>query len=177
LKNKRIVISGGPSSGKTSIIKELENEGNCCFHEISRELIKKAQAKGIEQPFLENPEQFSKDLLEARIKQFHDAEKLTVDVFYDRGVHDIVGYMHYGKQKIPKLFKEACTVSNYDKVFLLPPWGDIHVMDSERYETFEQAKEIYKCLYKAYSDEGYTIVEVPKGTVLERKNYILGNIG
>ena len=103
MKHKRIVISGGPSSGKTTIINELVKEGRYCFHEVSRELIKAAKAKGIEQPFLSNPEQFNTDLMNARIQQFQDSEMLKEDVFYDRGVHDIVGYMHYGKQAIPKI--------------------------------------------------------------------------
>ena len=175
MKHKRIVISGGPSSGKTTIINELEKDGYYCFHEISRELIKKAKANGIDQPFLANPDQFNADLMQARIQQFQDAEKLNKDVFYDRGVHDIVGYMYFGKQVIPNLFSEACARSNYDLVFLLPPWNDIHVQDNERYETFEQAQEIYNCLYKAYSEYGYQIIEVPTGTVIERKEFILEN--
>ena len=176
MKHKRIVISGGPSSGKTTIINELEKAGHYCFHEISRELIRAAKIKGIDQPFLSNPEQFNKDLLEARIQQFKEAEKRVVDVFYDRGVHDIVGYMHYGKQAIPKMFSEACAKCNYDLVFLLPPWNDIHVQDNERYETFEQAKEIYDCLYKAYQECGYQIIEVPTGSVIQRKDFILKNL-
>lgn len=176
MKHKRIVISGGPSSGKTTIINELEKDGHYCFHEISRELIKQAQAQGIDQPFLSNPEQFNIDLLKARIEQFNKASTLKVDSFYDRGVHDIVGYMYYGKQEIPNLFKEACNKSNYDIVFLLPPWNDIHVLDNERYETFEQAKEVYTCLHKAYADYGYQVIEVPLGSVIERKKFILKNI-
>lgn len=170
------MISGGPSSGKTTILNELEKEGYYCFHEISRELIKHAKTQGIDQPFLANPKQFNEDLLQARIKQFQNASILTENSFYDRGVHDILGYMYYGKQAVPKLFKEACAKSSYDLVFLLPPWNDIHVLDNERYETFEQAKEIYNCLHKAYSDYGYRIIEVPKGSVIERKEFILENL-
>ena len=90
---KRIVISGGPSSGKTTIINELKSAGHYCFDEVSRELILEAQKKGIAQPFLTDPEQFNNDLLKARIRQFEKAESLNVTAFYDRGVHDIVGYM------------------------------------------------------------------------------------
>ena len=176
MKYKRIVISGGPSSGKTTIINALEREGHYCFHEISRELIKSAKANGIDQPFLNDPEKFNANLMQARIQQYKAAKKLQVDTFYDRGVHDIVGYMHYGKQTIPKLFIEACNKSNYDLVFLLPPWNDIHVQDNERYETFEQAKEIYNCLYKAYAEFGYQIIEVPTGSVVQRKEFILKNL-
>ena len=36
---KRIVISGGPSSGKTTLINELKKLGHNCFDEVSREII------------------------------------------------------------------------------------------------------------------------------------------
>jgi len=173
---KRIVISGGPSSGKTTIINELKRAGHYCFDEVSRELILEAQKKGIAQPFLTDPEQFNNDLLKARIRQFEKAESLNVTAFYDRGVHDIVGYMHYGKQLIPKSFNEACKNSKYDQVFLLPPWKTIHVVDNERYESFEQANEVYICLRKTYEEFGYKIVNVPVGTVTERKDFILKHI-
>ena len=174
--HKRIVISGGPSSGKTTIINELEQEGHYCYPEISRELIIASKAKGIDQPFLNNPEQFNKELLNARIQQFKVGKELTVNSFYDRGVHDIVGYMYYGEQEIPELFKNACTQCAYDQVFLFPPWEDIHVMDNERYESFDQAKKIYDCLHKAYTEYGYQIIEVPTGTVVQRKEFILQNV-
>lgn len=173
---RRIVISGGPSSGKTTIINRLQKEDYYCFAEVSRELILISQKKGIEQPFLDNPAQFNKDLLNARIDQFNKAETINSNVFYDRGVHDVIGYMYYGKQIIPTLFIEGCNKCVYDQVFLLPPWQTIHVTDNERYESFEQATEIYKCLYKTYTEFGYKVTEVPTGTVNERKNFILKNI-
>ena len=37
---KRIVITGGPSSGKTSIIDKLQSLGHKCLEEVSREIIK-----------------------------------------------------------------------------------------------------------------------------------------
>ena len=43
----KVVITGGPGTGKTSIIKKLENIGHCVFHESSREIIKKYNKIGI----------------------------------------------------------------------------------------------------------------------------------
>ena len=50
-----IVLIGGPSSGKTTLINALTQKGYICYPEISREVIRKAQQDGIEQLFLENP--------------------------------------------------------------------------------------------------------------------------
>ncbi len=56
---KIIVIAGGPSSGKTTLINALKEKGHICYPEISRAIIKKAQEQGIDQLFLENPLLFS----------------------------------------------------------------------------------------------------------------------
>lgn len=60
-----IVLIGGPSSGKTTLINTLIEKGHICYPEISREVIKEAQQKGIDQLFLENPLLFSELLLKA----------------------------------------------------------------------------------------------------------------
>ena len=53
--NKKILITGGPGTGKTELIKGLENEGHNCEHEIVRKITEEAQKKGIDQFFLKDP--------------------------------------------------------------------------------------------------------------------------
>ena len=47
----RIIITGGPGSGKTSLISFLSENGFQCQHEISRDVILEAHKKGIDQLF------------------------------------------------------------------------------------------------------------------------------
>ena len=48
--NKEIVVLiGGPSSGKTTLIDALKEKGHTCYPEVSREVIREAQEQGIEQ--------------------------------------------------------------------------------------------------------------------------------
>ena len=77
-KVKKIAIIGSPASGKTSIIDKLTNKGHVCMEEISREITLKGQNKGIDQLFLKDPALFSKQLLEARKKQFIEADTAAV---------------------------------------------------------------------------------------------------
>ena len=63
-------------------------------------------------------------------------------------------------------------IYTYDKVFLLPPWEDIYVPDTERYETFEQAMEIHKHLVTVYKRFMMPIIEVPKASVDKRVEFI-----
>jgi predicted ATPase len=46
--SKRIVITGGPSTGKTTLIKQLQSRGFLCFEEISRQVTLEARSRGVE---------------------------------------------------------------------------------------------------------------------------------
>lgn len=172
-----VVIIGGPGTGKTTIIDGLLERGHCCFPEISREITLEAKKQGIEQLFLENPLLFSELLLEGRKKQYHQAlkEKSPV-VFIDRGIPDVLAYMHYIGDAYPAFFDEACKEHKYTKIFILPPWEAIYESDDARYENYEQATLIYKHLKETYEGYGYSLIEVPKDTVDNRILFILEHL-
>jgi predicted ATPase len=172
-----VVIIGGPGTGKTTIIDGLVSNGYCCYPEISRHVTAEAQQQGIEQLFLENPLLFSELLLEGRKKQFHDAHQEPHNVvFIDRGIPDVLAYMHYIGDSYPAFFDAACREHIYSKIFILPPWEDIYISDQERYENFEQAKLIHNHLVETYQKYGYELIEVPKDTVDKRILFILDKI-
>ena len=177
MKAKKIVITGGPGTGKSSIIFELEKRGYTCLHEISRQVTLEAQKEGIDQLFLEQPLLFSEKLLGGREAQFIEAEASEDDIiFLDRGVHDVVAYMDYFNTKYAEPFISTCKNRNYDQVFMLPPWETIYQSDNERYETFAEAEKISKYLANTYIDYGYKPLIVPTGTVEERTDFILQHI-
>ncbi|MEL4307713.1 ATP-binding protein [Joostella sp. CR20] len=174
--NTKIVITGGPGTGKTSVIDFLKENGHQCLLEISRQVTLEAREQGIEQLFLTDGLLFSNKLLEGRIQQHKASEALTGTVFFDRGIPDVPAYMNYAGDTYPSYFKEACDTYRYDKVFLLPPWEAIYTSDNERYENFEQAQEIHIHLKKMYEDCGYSLVEVPVGSVEERAKFVLSHL-
>jgi predicted ATPase len=172
-----IVIIGGPGTGKTSIIEKLIANGHCCYPEISRQVTLEAQKQGIEQLFLKNPLLFSELLLEGRKKQFESACNEPHEVvFLDRGIPDVLAYMHYIGDSYPSFFDAACREHIYTRIFILPPWEEIYVSDRERYENFEQAKLIYNHLTETYQNYGYELIEVPKDSVDNRILFILDKI-
>ncbi len=176
--NKEIVVLiGGPSSGKTTLINKLKEHGHVCYPEVSREVIKGAQEKGIEQLFLEQPLLFSELLLEGRKKQFFSAKNEEANiVFLDRGIPDVLAYMHYIGDSYPAFFDEACKEHKYSKIFILPTWKEIYVSDDERYESYEQALLIQEHLVETYKKYGYELIEVPKDTVENRMQFLLQNL-
>lgn len=173
-----IVIIGGPGTGKTTIVDGLKERGFCCYPEISREVTLEARKQGIEQLFLANPLLFSELLLEGRKKQFQNACEEPHDlVFLDRGIPDVLAYMHYIGDSYPAFFDGACREHLYNKIFILPPWEEIYSSDEARYENFEQAKLIYLHLVETYRKYGYDLIEVPCASVDSRIQFILEKIG
>ena len=174
MNTKRIVITGGPGTGKTSIINELIKRGYYCSEEISRQVTLEAQKKGVDQLFLTDPLLFSSKLLEGRINQFNESEDLNEPLaFLDRGIPDIVAYMDYASSQYPDFFSKACEDYIYDHVFILAPWQEIYISDNERYENFDQALLIHDYLVYTYSKFGYNLNDVPFDSIDERTNFIL----
>lgn len=171
---QKIVLIGGPGTGKTTVLNALKEKGFFCLDEVSRAVILKAQQQGIEQLFLTEPLLFSEMLLQGREEQYLKANKSQENiVFFDRGIPDVHAYMDYFKTDYPKLFHEKSNQYKYDVIFHFSPWKAIHTTDNERYETFEESLSIDKFLIKAYTELGYKIINVPFGTINERTNFIV----
>ena len=168
------MLIGGPGTGKSTVLKELQNRNYYCMPEVSREVIQQAQQKGIEQLFLTDPLLFSKMLLEGRERQYIEAERNDSKVaFFDRGLPDVHAYMEYANDTYPKYFLEKSIQYKYDHVFLFKPWREIYISDNERYESFEESMKIDAFLQSAYLELDYLIVDVPFGSIDQRVNFIL----
>jgi predicted ATPase len=168
----KILITGGPGSGKTSIINELQNKNYNCEHEIVRSLTLEGKENGIDQLFLKNPLIFSEKLLELRINQFNKKQS-QLHTFYDRGAHDALAYLNYMKIKYPKVLITKVNKVKYDKVIVLPPWKDIYIQDDVRYESFEESINIYNEIIKIYDYFKMNPIILNKGTVNTRIENIL----
>lgn len=174
---QKIVITGGPGTGKTTLITELEKRNYTCTPEISRQVTQMARQQGIEQLFLENPLLFSQLLLEGREKQFLEATELESDViFFDRGIPDVHAYMDFFGTNYPDIYIEKSTAYRYDNIFLLPPWKSIYKTDEERYESFEHSVAIHEHLKKVYTELDYQVIEVPTGEIVYRVDFILDKL-
>nr|WP_299340040.1 ATP-binding protein [Allomuricauda sp.] len=181
---KKVVVTGAPGTGKTSIIQGLEQKGFYCFHEIIRDMTSKAKTEGKTDTFVSNPlvfvedaMQFNKDLLSGRTEHYLESLKLNEPMsFFDRGIPDVLAYMDFFNQKYDRDFEKACEDYRYTSVFILPPWKEIYISDNERLETYAEAEKIHEALEQTYVHYGYKPIMVPKTPVGQRIDFILESL-
>jgi len=169
---KRIILTGGPGFGKSSIIQELERRGHAVFHEVAREIIHEM----LSDAGIFDLNAFSTQVQSGRVRQFHQA--LEGMHFYDRGIPDIAGFLLKDKLPIPNDLLDLCTTLNYHKtVFITPPWEAIYHKDPERREDFREAVKVHKSLEATYASLGYELVAVPMGSIAQRCDFVLKHPG
>jgi predicted ATPase len=173
----KIVISGGPGTGKSTMINELSRKGYNVFEETSREIIKHYKKLGHEQLFLSNPIKFSEILLQNRINQFEDKIiSNSEQYFFDRGIPDVLAYLDYKNLVYEDYFTVCANKYKYDMVFIVEPWKEIYKKDNQRYESFNELVRISTHIKKTYKNLGYKFFIIPNVSVTERIDYILNKI-
>ncbi|MFA6128873.1 MAG: AAA family ATPase [Bacteroidales bacterium] len=170
--NLRYVITGGPGSGKTTLVEALKNLGYTGFPEIARDLIQ----EGITPPIWSDKPvsgRFFELILEHRISS-HQQIKSGEIAFYDRGIPDSLAYLKFQNKKIPRFLIEAVDRYRYNTiVFAAPPWEDIFAGDSVRRESYREAGKLFELAVHAYAGCGYRIIELPRVPLEQRVEQVI----
>lgn len=168
------VITGGPCSGKTTLINELKERGYSVFPEPARIVIASelAQGKTIAE-VLADPRALQHKILPHYLELNAEAPKDQV-LFLDRGIPDVVAYYRKFGLSDDDVLESALASVQYRKVFLLDMIEFVN--DAERYETPEEAAILHGYLRDAYTEQGYDVVDVPVVPVPERADFILARI-
>jgi len=166
---KRFIVTGAPSTGKSSLINELSNMGYECFNEISRSIIKKENIEKINKDL-----NFEMQIFKMRKKQYKLANMLH---FYDRSIVDILAYMNISKIKPPKQILDFLKNNKYEQnVFILKPWKEIYKKDNQRFEEFKHAEIINSNLEKVYKNLNYNLIDIPKISIKQRAKFVISKI-
>ena len=167
----RYIITGGPGAGKTTLLEALTRAGHACSEEVSRQLIIEEVGKASDcLPWKDLP-CFAGRVLTGMMHAYDEAAgHLT---FFDRGIPDIIAYLEAAALPVTAQYYQAIDAHPYARtVFLLPPWEEIYVQDTERWQTFAEAVLLHRHIRTAYEEAGYHLVEVPKASPEERVLFI-----
>jgi len=173
--NNWYVITGGPSSGKTSLIDELNKLGHRTIPEAARIVIDEAIKKGISVEELRADEKKFQDevmRLKGEIEDSYDKNVLT---FFDRGIHDTLAYFRFYGYEIDSWIKDLMDGARYQQVFLLEPLNTFK-KDYARTEDHNFAKQLHKLLHDAYTEFEMEPTHVPAMSLDDRLKFILDKV-
>jgi predicted ATPase len=172
------VITGGPGSGKSTLIDALAARGSARTIEAGRAIIQEQVRSGGSALPWSDPRAFAELMFEWELHSYARAREHNGIVFFDRGVPDVVGYLRLMNLPVPASMDAAVRSYPYNsKVFVAPPWPAIFAQDAERKQTPEEAERTYRALVGTYADYGYELVELPRVSVAERVEFVLKQIG
>ncbi len=174
----KYVITGGPCSGKSTLLGKLENFnviGEAARVVIEQELAKQSADSSYTPvvPWVKHGE-FQDKVIEMQ-EVFERDWYQGQPTFLDRSLIDVIAYSELGgdvqmqERLLPKI--EA---AGYGTVFLLEllPW----VNDSARKESPEQAKKIHEKIREVYERLGCDVVQVPANGIEYRMQFVLEQI-
>ena len=171
------VITGGPGSGKTTVLLELKKYGFEFAPEVARQIIQEqVKARGKALPW-EDRELYTRLMLERSIVSYKRHTPTLKPMFSDRGIPDTLGYARLIRLADDGFIRSACNQYRYAiRVFLAPPWKDIYQTDIERKQDFAEAQQTYQQIIQAYNECGYELVELPRATPKIRAECILDQL-
>jgi len=170
-----IVITGGPGSGKTSLIAALGAVGFDVTVEAGRGVIQDQVAIGGNALPWRDPAAFAELMLAWEMRSYHMARDRPGPVFFDRGVPDVLGYLRLMQVPVPAhVAKAAETFRYHRRVFIAPPWRAIFRQDAERRQDFAEAERTHAAMAATYASLGYELVSLPCEPVEGRVRFITG---
>ncbi|MDH6423199.1 ATP-binding protein [Aurantimicrobium minutum] len=168
------VITGGPSSGKTTTVELLRGKGFEIAHEHASEIIAEEIVKGRTlQEVRADGEWFQKEILR-RQQEHEDSLDPAQTVFLDRGIPDGLGYERFLKLTPNPELTAAAKATSYRRVFILDPLPV--KLDWNRLEDEQTQHAIHDSIEAVYLELDNDVVEVPVLSPEERVEFILNRL-
>ena len=168
----RVIITGGPGAGKTSLLAELSTLGYETVEESARTIIAERLAVGsTPRP---DPSAFAHEIVRRDVEKYLRQSQTSDWVFFDRGLVEAVAMLHeVSPLSSTQLAAMLSARSFHPTVFILPPWEDIYTQDAERDQSFAEAVAVHAKVVQWYGRCGYVLKEVPRLPVSQRAQFVL----
>lgn len=173
------VITGGPSSGKTTLVHALQEHGYRGVAEVARDILKEEEKIADDVVTYRSTPEFTEREFQRSVDNYLQAQQEKPDAitFFDRGIVDVIAYARYRKLPVSDYMHQAALKYRYNNtVFIAPPWRAIYATDTERSESYEEAVRIFHALAAVYREYGYALMELPNETVEKRVAFVLSAV-
>jgi predicted ATPase len=176
--DRLFVITGGPGSGKSTLIEALAAAGIATSAEVGRAIIREEMATGGTALPWADELAFAERMVVREIAAHAEALASEQTVILDRGVPDVIGFLRVSGLPVPPHIDAAARTCRYNRhVFIAPYWDAIYTGDAERKQTPAVAEATHIIMAETYRDYGYALIELPLVSISERVSFITDRIG
>lgn len=167
------VVTGGPGSGKSSLIDALSRRGLHTMPEAGRAIIRdQVGIGGTALPWADRT-LFAELMLGWELRSWHEAAAGGAPVLMDRGIPDVLGYLTLCGLPVPAHVEAAARTHHYNRrVFLAPHWDAIFTQDAERRQDRQEAEATGRIMAETYTRLGYRIIELPLAGIEARADFV-----
>ncbi|UFK98290.1 AAA family ATPase [Kaistella faecalis] len=167
------VITGGPCTGKTTVVNILAQRGYKTTIEYARHYIdlQKIQGRTVEE-IRKNKKEFQLSVLNMQI-----AEENSLDpnetAYLDRALPDAMAYHQFLGLELDEFLIQQCHKYRYHRVFILDRLPLTN--DYARLEDESEQLRIHNLIIEVYKSLGIPLIHVPVLPPEERVDFILKN--
>ena len=171
------IITGGPSSGKSTTIDAIAELGHPTVPEAALAIINEGLDQGLSLEEIRGDEEAWQAKILARMRANEAAADPEADTFFDRGVHDGVAYFRAKGLPVPEIWQAVAGTKPYKTVFLLEPLPTFEQSYARSAtEDLDFTRRITDITYDVYAESGMEPIRVPYMPVRERAAFMLSHL-
>lgn len=170
-----VVISGCSGGGKSTLLDRLAREGFAVVEEPGRRIVaEETRGSGSALPWVDLAA-FAKRAIAMALEDRARMLATTGWIFFDRGLIDAAVALQHATGE-PAVDTLGLAHRYHRRVFLTPPWPGIYCRDGARRHDLGAAIAEYDRLVGSYRRLGYETMILPKTSVEERAELIMGRL-
>ncbi|WP_221032183.1 AAA family ATPase [Actomonas aquatica] len=159
----QVILTGAPGTGKSALIAELATRGWDVREEVSRQVI---AGEGLT-PW-DHPATWALACAE-RMGRNRAAATTLRSTLFDRAEMDLWAYLRHAQIEVTV---ESALMGYAADALIAPLWPDIFQQEPSRPQSWADAVALDARLREVYAEAGFTLHEVPLGSVPERADWV-----
>lgn len=167
----KIVITGGPCSGKSTLVGELAGRGHAVVYEVAAEVFRGRRVKDHTQLSADEMLSVQREIAEMQMQREASIRR-DEEFFLDRSMIDNLAYHKIRGLPIDPRYKAFVLANKYDAVFFLQMIQP-YEKDGVRVEDEQTAMRLGEAVYRMYIDFDYEPIRLSSDDGVKRRVSII----